>query len=255
MRQRKGEEEMIAGMAQGVDVRALRHLARHDRLREGPLQRRRMKMTLGRHPAPALAPRRWRGEEPAGIPVGAPVSTEQLEHRGGEWHHAVDAALAAANVEAASRPVDVLHVEGDPFEQPEATAVDRREARAVGGDTHGGEHAADFLATQDDGKLLVAFRPGEIEDRPASPQGLLIEEPQPGERLRDTRRRQPRAQLQEIGPELVLGQPIRRGMVEVREPRDDADVRGNRPVGVAAKSQILDQALAQRSHTILSGRS
>jgi hypothetical protein len=85
-----------------------------------------MKMTLGRHPAPALAPRQWRGEEPAGIRVGAPVSTEQLEHRGGEWHHAVDAALATANVEAASRPVDVLHVAGDPFEQPEATPVDRR---------------------------------------------------------------------------------------------------------------------------------
>jgi hypothetical protein len=35
-------------------------------------------------------------------------------------------------------------------------------------------------------------------------------------------------------------------MVKVREPRNDADVRGNRPVGVAAKGQIFDQALAQR---------
>jgi hypothetical protein len=67
------------------------------------------------------------------------------------------------------------------------------------------EHAADFLATQDDGKLLVALRP--VRDRgwssvdPGSARRTAA-----GERLR-TPLRQPRAQLQEVGPELVSVSP------------------------------------------------
>ena len=62
--------------------------------------------------------------------------------------------------------VDIGDAEASPFEEPQSTDVDGDEADAVDGKTNAAQDAADLLAAEDDGELLLAWRGSEIEQRP-----------------------------------------------------------------------------------------
>ena len=197
---------------------------------------------------------RGRGEEPAGIPVRAPVRAEERERVGRKRDDAIHPALAVVHVQQGPRAIHIRHVELEPFEETETARVNRRETDPIRRPAHGSEHAADFVAAQDHRELLIALRPREVENGPAAPEALLVEEAQPREGLRDTRGRERRGEVEEVRAELLLREVIRCGVVKPGEPRDDTDVRRDRAGSVAAEREVLDQALAERGHTILSER-
>lgn len=88
-----------------------------------------------------------------------------------------------------------------------------------------------------------------------APQRLLVEELQRAQRLRETRPRQlPLAgQMEEVLAQLRFGQLVGRSMKMPGEARDHLDVRLDRPLGVAAEMEVVNQALAKGGHVILSG--
>jgi len=60
--------------------------------------------------------------------------------------------------------------------------------------------------------------------------------------------------MEEVGAQLGFAQLVGGGTKMPGEARDHRDVRLDRPLGVAAKMEVIDQALAQGSHVILSGK-
>src|SRR5437867_1408350 len=60
--------------------------------------------------------------------------------------------------------------------------------------------------------------------------------------------------MQEILPQLRFTQAIRRGVIVLRKTRHRTDVRLHGAVGVAAKPEVFDHALAECGQAILSGK-
>ena len=61
-------------------------------------------------------------------------------------------------------------------------------------------------------------------------------------------------QVQQVLADLLFRESVRGCMIEFRQLRDGMDVRLDRAVGVAAQLQVLDHAVAERCHGILSGK-
>ncbi len=72
--------------------------------------------------------------------------------------------------------VDVRHLEPDAFHEPQAAGVDRGEAHAEPCVRLGVKDPPHLVAAQHNGELLLAFGARDVEDRPRSPERLLIEE-------------------------------------------------------------------------------
>lgn len=139
---------------------------------------------------------------------------------------------------------------------PQQEAGDRREADAVDRGAHGGEDGPHLVAAQDDRELLLARGPGHLEHGPRATERLLVEEldAAEGDRVCPSRDVLDRAQVNEVLTDLFFRERVGGGMMEPRELGDCAGVGLDRAVGVSAQLQVLNHAVAERCHRILSER-
>ena len=199
-------------------------------------------------------PRPRGGKEEGRIPMRPPMGPEEVERDRRERDHAIHAPLPLMHVHQAPGAVDIGDAELDAFEEPEATPVHDGETDAVRRAPHGGEDALDLRATQHDGELLDVLRACQGKDGPLASERLLIQEPQRGEGLRDAGGGKGGREVEEVGAELLLRELIWRRVVVRGESGDDADVGRDGAGGVPAEREVLREALAERGHTVLSGR-
>jgi len=116
--------------------------------------------------------------------------------------------------------------------------------------------APDFVPTEDDRERAPPLGACDVEDRPLAAQGLFVEKPEPTQGLGETRPGElPLArEVEEVRAQLGFRQLIGRGAEMSGEARDDRHVGLDSPLGVAAEMEVVDQALAQGGHRILSGK-
>jgi hypothetical protein len=193
------------------------------------------------------------GEEPGGIAVRAPVVAQEREGVVRKRDVAILGALAV-DVEQRAVAIDIRHLEADTLHEPEPAGVNGGEADAVDSDPHRVEHPPHFVAAQDDGELVLALGTCDVEDGPRPPEGLPIEEldAAEGNGVGAARHLLDGAQVEQVLPDLLFTELVGGGLIEAGQLSDRVDVGLDRAVGVAAELEVLDHALAERCHVVLS---
>jgi hypothetical protein len=183
------------------------------------------------------------------------VGAQEVERGVGQRHVAILAALAM-DVEQLAIAVDVRDLEAGAFHQTESAGVDGGEADAVDGDPDHAENAPDLVAAQHHGELLLALGSRHVEDGPWARERLLVEEldPAEGDGVGAAGDLLDGGQVEQVLAHVLLAQQIWRRPMESGELGDGADVGLHGAVGQAAQLEILDHALAQGRHGVLSGK-
>ncbi len=163
-------------------------------------------------------------------------------------------APSSMNVQELARAIDVRYLKTRAFQEAQPAGVDGGEAHAVSGVAHGREDAPHFLAAQHDREFLLALGTGNVEHTPGATQCLLIEELDTAERYGVCAARDflDCAQMQQIATDLFFREGVRGCVVETGQLRNRVNVGLDRALGVAAQLEVLDHALAERCHEILS---
>src|SRR3970040_1313367 len=162
-------------VAERVDVGSLVDSARLDGSHECALETGAGEVAHGGIAQDAGMRARDRREEPERVLVRAPVRSEERQRGVGERNVAILAALAV-DLDELTVAVDIGHLEPRAFHKAETTSVDGGEAGAVHRDPDPIEDAPDLLAVQNNRKLFLTLRPGDLEDGPLAAEGVLVEE-------------------------------------------------------------------------------
>jgi hypothetical protein len=119
------------------------------------------------------------GEHPGAGPLALPVLPPSLEHPGGQRHVAVFATFALSDSDQQAVGVDVRDLQLRPFPQAQPTGIDHSPTHPGFRFVDSGQQVPDLRRTPYHRQLLALPRSNEVEDRPRSLQGKLIDEPDP----------------------------------------------------------------------------
>lgn len=237
------------GVAQGVGVGPLADATLPEGPPEGGLEARaghgaRILREAGGQPAAGGG---W--EQPVRRAMGPPVLAEQPEGLLRQRDVAIPPALAV-DVELHAGAVYLGHLQPGPLHQAQPAGVERRQADAVDRDTHLGEDAADLLAAEHDGQLLLPGRTDDLEQVPLPPEGLFEQDLDPAQGDGDGVARELLAvlQVEEVLPQFLLGDLAGGLAVVLRELADGRDVGLLRSGRVPPERHVLDHALPERCH-------
>ena len=157
------------------------------------------------------------GEQPAAVVVGSPYLVKRLEHGLGQRHQPLFVTLAD-DAQHPAGPVDGRHLQRQRFADTQSAGYMRARqvrwtglrkptsrCRACSSVSHSGSR---FCR----GRAILFFP----KQRPNPVERLAEEEPQPGaSNLEGAARRTAPAQVQQVGPDLLLAQLIRRTPMKV----------------------------------------
>jgi len=192
------------------------------------------------------------GEQIVSRSVRPPVGTQFLQQASGQRHTAILVALAAAHPEQAACAVEVGDTHTQDLAQPQATTIGQTQHEPLARLAHGGQQAADFLGTEDDGQFLRLAGEGKVRHELATPQDVGIEEAQgtgglvegtPGDLLVD--------EMQLEGSQLVGTGLIRGAAGEAHQAKHAGKVGFEGAWGVVAASEFIEKALTQRGHAVI----
>jgi hypothetical protein len=179
-------------------------------------------------------------EEEAGVTVGGPIASEQLEGGLGERDVAIFGALSTVDMDHHAGGVDIGDFEMETFVKPEATGVDGRKIGVILEGFDLGKNASDFLNTENGGKASFGLGTEDSEDVPVSLEDVFVEEA-------DSAIADPHGigrpvinvfPLEKIVLEFLLGDQIGGFAIELGEHADGAGVGllGSFPLAVELKS-------------------
>ena len=172
------------------------------------------------------------GKHPLRGSVGPPVRAEHDERLRRQRDVAVPPALAV-EVQHAPSAVHVGDMKVGALQQAQPADVDGRQARPIDGQPNRAQDALHFLATQDDGQLLLPGRSHELEELPLPAQRALVEELDPAQRDGETRGGEVLnvREVEEVLAELVFPEPVGRSVEVGGELVDGANVGLLRALG------------------------
>ena len=157
--------------------------------------------------------------------MGAPVVAQQREGRLRQGHVPVVLSLPG-HMDEPTGAVDLGHLEASPFQEPQATGVDRDETDPVDREAHEVENAPDLLATEHDGQRVRLRRAHQRQARERLAERVLDEELDAAQGDRDGG---PRVvpvlrEMEEVLAQLLVGHEVRRLVEVLRQLADGADV-------------------------------
>ena len=116
---------------------------------------------------------------------------------------------------------------------------------------HGLEQALDFIVGQDIGQRLRCRGTNHVQDAPVPVQRLGIQGLDGAQGLFHGRKRPVSRVLdvQDILPDLLVGELIRRGMEVFGQHPHGADIRLLRPVGLPLQLQVFNETVSQSGHS------
>jgi hypothetical protein len=115
-------------------------------------------------------------EEEAGVTVGGPIASEQLEGGLGERDVAILGPLAAVDMDHHAGGIDIGDFEVETFVKPEAAGVDGRKIGVVLEGFDLGKNGSDFLTAENGGKASFGLGTEDSEDVPVSLEDVFVEE-------------------------------------------------------------------------------
>ena len=105
-----------------------------------------------------------------------PEIPQQLQCALGQRHVTIPVALAGADMKEHAFPIDVTHLQSQPFSQPQAAGVNGAQANTVIQEGDAGEDLTDFTTGEHDGQFELGIGPHQFHLRgPATLQGLFPE--------------------------------------------------------------------------------
>jgi len=181
----------------------------------------------------------------------SPVCAQHIERRCGQRDVAVASAFAV-DVQHAARAVHVGHLQGCALQQAQAADVDRRQTGPIDRQPYRAENALHLRSTQDHRQLLLAPGPDQVEQLPVALQRPFIEELDPAQRDRETRRREVLdvGQVEEILAKILLPEVSGRSVEVGCKMVDGAHVGLLRALGEPTKLHVIEHPLAQWRHGI-----
>jgi hypothetical protein len=127
---------------------------------------------LRRQPRPRLQVS-W--EQPRASAVRFPEGPQGFQGGFGQRHEALLVAFTADAQELAL-PVDITHLQTDPFADAKATTVDGAQTNAIDWRADAAQQEAHLGTAQHDGQFLLFGRVGQFEDRPGLVERLRKQE-------------------------------------------------------------------------------
>jgi len=115
-------------------------------------------------------------EEEAGMAVGSPIASEQLEGGKGERDVTVLGALSTVNMDHHAGGVDIGDFEVEAFVKSEAAGIDGGEIGAILEGMDLGKNASDFFTAENGREASFVLGTEDTEDVPVSLEDVLVEE-------------------------------------------------------------------------------
>ena len=175
-------------------------------------------------------------------------SRSDLQRARRQRDEAVLGPLAAMDVDHHPRAVDVADLEVQPLAEPEPQRVDGPEVGAVVGRADGGDEASDLIDGEDVGEPLLPGDAEPLEGRPIAGDGVRIEELDTavGDAEGSGGELAVVLEVEEVVAELLLAEPVGRGMEVVGELPDGAEVRLLGALGEPGELEVVEHALTER---------
>ena len=147
--------------------------------------------------------------------------------------------------------VNVRDPELDAFGQAQAAGVDGGQAQAVVRQAHGLKQAMHFVVRQHIGQRLRFGGANHVQDAPVPAQRLGIKRLDSAQGLFHGRKRPMSgvSDVQDILPNLLVRELIRRGVEVFGQHPHRADIRLLRPIGLALQLQVFNESLSESGHT------
>jgi len=170
-----------------------------------------------------------------------PIRAQRLEQPRGEQRVTVLPPLPLLDTDRHPRGVDVADLQMQDFAEPEARRIGRQQHRAIRLIAGLGDQPLDLVTTQQRGQCPRLSRGRNTERGAFALQRRVIQKPQA---VDDDVARTPRSlpipnQMQHVRLDLVIGDAIRRPVIELRQPRDGPQIGLSGPVGHAAHDHGL----------------
>ncbi len=202
----------------------------------------------GRRP-PQTAPA-WSRQKPHGVAVGVPGLAKHRAGRLWQRHLPVLRPYAVAHVDDHPGPINIGHLQGGAFLQPQATGREGAQAGARAGSPHTLEDRVAFLQAEDDRELVRLGGPHEGQRGPFPLARLCVEERDaaPCDGAGAARGVLDVLEGEAVVTPCVLRDPGRGRRVMCRQWAHGPDIHLLGPLGQAAELEVLEHAWAQWGH-------
>ena len=195
-------------------------------------------------------------EQPLRVAVRRPVLPEHRQGAAGQRHVAVLGPLAAAHVHQHPLAIDVADLQMQPFLEPKSQRVDRPEIGPVVGRADGRDEPPHLIDREHVGEPLLVADAEPLECRPVAGRGVGVEELDAA--VGDHERRGGELavvlEVEEVVADLLLAEPVGRGVEVVGELPDGAEVGLLGALAEAGQLQVLEHPLAECRGPVECGR-
>jgi hypothetical protein len=190
------------------------------------------------------------GKEPGRVPMGFPGGAEQSESLFGQGDVTVFGALAAVDMALEALAIDVGHLEGEGFMEPESQARDGGEGGLMVQGCGRLEETSDLLKAEDGGETVCGLSPKERQRVPIALEDVLREEADTaGAETHGSRGEAVDVfAVQEGVLQFLFRHAVGGCVVELREQTDFTDIRFLSPFALATEVESRQHVLTQWGH-------